>query len=128
MKKSFARWLRMNQREVILVLVSLAIIAGVSLCFYFCNDVITRTLIIILSLILELVIGIRIKPQKTPKLSASYFLAYTIGFILITTTDVWYISKMAPSSEFLYAIMISLALLMYVLGLLSMTLPDQNKI
>lgn len=91
------------------------------------NDINLKLLIIGGALLIEMAASIRInhKHQVQP-MSNTYFFAYTIGFIGLTIADLICIIKMKESSDVLYAMLISGALFIYVLGLMVMHQPDHE--
>lgn len=127
MKPNFSRWCQMNRQEIKLLLWSIALIVLSIVALSCTNDTNLKLLIIGGAFLIEMGVSIRInhKHQVQP-LSNTYFFAYTVGFIGLTIADLICIIKMKDSSDILYAMLISGALSIYVLGLMVMHQPDHE--
>lgn len=125
MKPNFSRWRRMNRLEIKLLLWSIVLIVLSVVALSCTDDINLKLLTIGGAFLIEMCASIRInhKHQVQP-ISNTYFLAYTVGFIGLTIADLICIIKMKESSDILYAMLISGALFIYVLGLMIMHQPD----
>lgn len=127
MKKKLSRWLRMNRRELILLLCSMVIIIGSVIGLKITTNSSMIVFIIIASLLIEMIVGIRLNNQNLPPIAGTYFLAYTTSFIGVTITDFLCIIGKEQANNFTYALLISGALFLYILGLLIMHQPEEDE-
>ena len=127
MKKRITRWWRRNHLEAKLLSCSIIIIIGNLIALSYADKFCGQILVILLSLLIEMIVGIRINKHSKYPLADTYFIAYTISFVCLVIANAVYISMLEQANSFLYGISISGALFLYVLGLFLMQFPDKDE-
>ncbi len=117
----------MNHQEAKLLSYSIVIIIGNLIALSYADKFSGQILIILLSQLIEMIVGIRINKRSRYPLANTYFIAYTLSFVCLIIANASYISTLEKANNFLYGITISGALFLYVLGLFLMQFPDKDE-
>lgn len=102
MKQKFLRWVRMNCKELILLVCSCLVIIGTIIALKSTDDTLLKLGIILVSYFAEIILAFTIQIGSRFPLSAKYAFLYTVSFTILVIIDLVYAPDMGASNRLLY--------------------------
>lgn len=102
MKQIFLRWVKMNSKELILLVCSCLVIIGTVFALKTTDDTLLKLGIILISFFAEIILAFTIQIGSRFPLSTKYAFLYLVSYTVLMITDFIYAPDMGSSNRLLY--------------------------